>query len=389
MQALPARPCRRRATRRPHVPAPTGRPDRPAPSPALRDLEHAIARRRRTVADPAGAAVGGSPRLDGAHRSRRRTGRYRPPPAIRVPRHASSDPAGWARHAWPWRPQRRDRSGRDITIVNLAGVTDVSALADGSPPPSACAATSATRSSRRAPFWPHGHGWWCSTTANTYSARCADSSPLYRACPDLTVVATSRERLGLPFEQVCRVAPLPLPAPDQRDDLEAVPSVAVFLDRARRVRPTSGLATTKSASSPAWCDASTASLLPSSSPPAGCRRSASPTSAPVWTGPLTSSAAPPRSETSATALCEWPSSGRTTSFRRRTTSLSCSGRVPGRLRSGCRRRGRPRCPPAVDPTSAVAHLVDASMLVATSGSSPLSNARDAPGLWPRPARRTR
>jgi predicted ATPase/DNA-binding SARP family transcriptional activator len=55
------------------------------------------------------------------------------------------------------------------------------------------------------------------------------------ACPALTVLATSREPLGLAAECVFRLAPLPLPRSDR--DLRAVPSVEVFLDRAGRVRP--------------------------------------------------------------------------------------------------------------------------------------------------------
>jgi predicted ATPase/DNA-binding SARP family transcriptional activator len=55
------------------------------------------------------------------------------------------------------------------------------------------------------------------------------------ACPRLAVLATSRERLGLAAENVFRLSPLPLPGPGQ--DLPRVPSVAVFLDRAARVRP--------------------------------------------------------------------------------------------------------------------------------------------------------
>ena len=58
---------------------------------------------------------------------------------------------------------------------------------------------------------------------------------LLSACPRLTVLATSREPLGLPAEYVFRLTPLPLPG--SGDDLQEVPSVAVFLDRARRVRP--------------------------------------------------------------------------------------------------------------------------------------------------------
>ena len=53
-------------------------------------------------------------------------------------------------------------------------------------------------------------------------------------CPRLSVLTTSREPLGLPTEYSSRLAPLPLPGSD--GDLREAPSVAVFLDRARRVR---------------------------------------------------------------------------------------------------------------------------------------------------------
>lgn len=58
------------------------------------------------------------------------------------------------------------------------------------------------------------------------------------SCPEVTVLATSRVPLGLPAEYAFRLAPLPLPQPGSADrDLPQVPSVAVFLDRATRVRP--------------------------------------------------------------------------------------------------------------------------------------------------------
>ena len=59
---------------------------------------------------------------------------------------------------------------------------------------------------------------------------------LLSACPRLSVLATSREPLGPPAEYTYRLATLPLPEPDAEDPARA-PSVAVFLDRARRVRP--------------------------------------------------------------------------------------------------------------------------------------------------------
>jgi predicted ATPase/DNA-binding SARP family transcriptional activator len=59
---------------------------------------------------------------------------------------------------------------------------------------------------------------------------------LLAACPRLSLLATSREPLGLPAEHAFRLTPLPLPGPDDGGDLARVPSVAVFLDRAARVR---------------------------------------------------------------------------------------------------------------------------------------------------------
>lgn len=59
-----------------------------------------------------------------------------------------------------------------------------------------------------------------------------------RRAPGVTVLATSREHLGLAAEQVFPLAPLPLPAADEvlrgRSDS---PSVQLFADRATRVRP--------------------------------------------------------------------------------------------------------------------------------------------------------
>ena len=65
---------------------------------------------------------------------------------------------------------------------------------------------------------------------------------LLDGCPELTVLATSREALGLAVERVSRLSPLPVPhldpdPPDDGDALRHIPSVAIFLDRAGRVRP--------------------------------------------------------------------------------------------------------------------------------------------------------
>jgi predicted ATPase/DNA-binding SARP family transcriptional activator len=56
---------------------------------------------------------------------------------------------------------------------------------------------------------------------------------LLAGCPGLTLVATSREPLGLPGEHVLRLGPLPVPEEGAHDVL-AVPAVAAFLAHARR-----------------------------------------------------------------------------------------------------------------------------------------------------------
>jgi predicted ATPase/DNA-binding SARP family transcriptional activator len=59
------------------------------------------------------------------------------------------------------------------------------------------------------------------------------------ACPQVSVLATSRETLGLPGEVTWRVPPLSLPPPDPADptDLAGSDAVWLFLERARSARP--------------------------------------------------------------------------------------------------------------------------------------------------------
>lgn len=60
---------------------------------------------------------------------------------------------------------------------------------------------------------------------------------LSRRCPKMTVVATSRERLGAEGEHVWPVLPLPVPPPTaSEEEVEASPAVALFLDRVRAAR---------------------------------------------------------------------------------------------------------------------------------------------------------
>jgi predicted ATPase/DNA-binding SARP family transcriptional activator/tetratricopeptide (TPR) repeat protein len=59
---------------------------------------------------------------------------------------------------------------------------------------------------------------------------------LTRWCPQLRILATSRQPLGVPGEWVYRLAPLPVTAPGGTD-VSACAAVELFLDRARRVSP--------------------------------------------------------------------------------------------------------------------------------------------------------
>ena len=60
---------------------------------------------------------------------------------------------------------------------------------------------------------------------------------LLAACPDLTVLATSREVIGLASEHVWRVEPLAVAEGGWSDGLAAVPAVRLFIDRAVASNP--------------------------------------------------------------------------------------------------------------------------------------------------------
>ena len=108
-------------------------------------------------------------------------------------------------------------------------------------------------------------------------ARLADA--LLRACPEVKILASSREPLGLTGEVAFRVPPLSVPDPRRvpaLDVLTTYESVRLFVDRAAAVKPDfivdgceRDAASSRSASG--W----TASRSPSSWPPPGCERSPS------------------------------------------------------------------------------------------------------------------
>ena len=65
----------------------------------------------------------------------------------------------------------------------------------------------------------------------------AVASAILQRCPNVSVIATSREPLGIVGETAFRVPSLPVPERDAIVEPEALDSMRLFLDRARAVRP--------------------------------------------------------------------------------------------------------------------------------------------------------
>jgi predicted ATPase/class 3 adenylate cyclase/DNA-binding CsgD family transcriptional regulator len=76
---------------------------------------------------------------------------------------------------------------------------------------------------------------------------CAElADALLRACPSLTILATSRSPLGVPGERAWRVPSMSLPTEDTREPIEALAqsdAVRLFIDRALQVRPNFSITT--------------------------------------------------------------------------------------------------------------------------------------------------
>ncbi|MGW6377022.1 ATP-binding protein [Rhodococcus sp. NPDC055112] len=80
---------------------------------------------------------------------------------------------------------------------------------------------------------------------------------LLRACPELRILATSRELFGVDAERVLRVPPLTVPDPQQSPPLEAMPqyeSVALFVARAAAAVPDFALTEGNCAAVAGICD---------------------------------------------------------------------------------------------------------------------------------------
>src|SRR5205085_1666109 len=61
---------------------------------------------------------------------------------------------------------------------------------------------------------------------------------LLNSLPELRLLVTSRQRLNLSEEQIFPLSPLSVPeVPGSPERMQEFPAVALFLDRARRVRP--------------------------------------------------------------------------------------------------------------------------------------------------------
>jgi predicted ATPase len=135
----------------------------------------------------------------------------------------------------------RDRFDAETAFVPLAAVTDpglvlaavgraVGADLAGTAPPVEALAEQI------------GDGAWLLILDNLEQVTGAapDLGELLARCPGVTILATSRTVLGLRAEQEYPVPPLPLPAGPATApvaELAASPAVALFVDRARAVRP--------------------------------------------------------------------------------------------------------------------------------------------------------
>jgi predicted ATPase len=135
----------------------------------------------------------------------------------------------------------RDRFGGGAAFVPLAAVTDPGQVLAG-----IARAVGADQSGMGAPvqalaelFWDDA---WLLILDNLEQVAevAPDLGELLARCPGVAILATSRAALGLRAEREYPVPPLPLPADPATAslaDIAASPAIALFVDRARAVRP--------------------------------------------------------------------------------------------------------------------------------------------------------
>jgi predicted ATPase/class 3 adenylate cyclase len=134
----------------------------------------------------------------------------------------------------------RDRLGTNVVFVPLAAVTDPALVLDGVARAVGAGLGAAPPLQALAEWF--GDDRWLLILDNLEQVVSAagDLAELLGRCRRVTILATSRTVLGLAAEREYPVPPLPLPA-DQATispaELESTPAVALFVDRARAVRP--------------------------------------------------------------------------------------------------------------------------------------------------------
>jgi predicted ATPase len=134
----------------------------------------------------------------------------------------------------------RDRFGAGTVFVPLEAVTDPG-LVLAAIGRAAGADLSRAGSPLEALADVFGDGAWLLVLDNLEQVvqAAADLGELLARCPGVTILATSRTVLGLRAEREYPVPPLPPPAAGtvSREELASSPAVALFVDRARAVRP--------------------------------------------------------------------------------------------------------------------------------------------------------
>jgi predicted ATPase/DNA-binding SARP family transcriptional activator len=150
---------------------------------------------------------------------------------------------GKTRLASEWASTHADRTGVAACFVDLSPLTDPSGVP---------VATLRALGLREAGFGPPGDPLELLLTAlaaerlllvvdnceHVLGAVAALARALLSGCPELRILAMSREPLGLTGETLVPLGPLPLPPPDTAAvDVTAYPAVSLFEQRAAAVRP--------------------------------------------------------------------------------------------------------------------------------------------------------
>jgi predicted ATPase len=134
----------------------------------------------------------------------------------------------------------RDRFGAGTVFVPLEAVTDPGLVLDAIGR-AAVADLSRSGSPLEALAGTFGDGAWLLVLDNLEQVvqAAADLGDLLARCPGVTILATSRTALGLRAEREYPVPPLASPATGtvSPEELASSPAVALFVDRARAVRP--------------------------------------------------------------------------------------------------------------------------------------------------------